>query len=164
MSWQPLSPTWWSNHKMYICHQVIIEHHRISTNRGNSLIPSSLYSYHPFPQHAKLKEATQAKNNSSVTSQQKKQIKGPAAQLSEITANTQEVTKVSKVSQTFTRLRTNEGFLVCVPQTHACCLNVTACKNIFYLRGKQLYCFGEDTRWLSITSKGSGKGGNGDSY
>lgn len=73
---------------MYICHQVIIEHHRISTNRGNSLIHSSLYSYHLFPQHAKLTEATQAKNNSSVTAQQQKQIKGPAAQLSEMTADT----------------------------------------------------------------------------
>lgn len=73
---------------MYICHQVIIEHHRISTNRGNSLIHSGLHSYHLFPQHAKLKEATQAKNKSSVTSQQKKHIKGPAAQLSEITADT----------------------------------------------------------------------------
>lgn len=34
MSWQPLSPTWWPNHKMYVCHQVIIEHHRISFSDG----------------------------------------------------------------------------------------------------------------------------------
>lgn len=40
VSWQPLSPTWWPNHKMYICHQIIIEHHRISINRGNSLVHS----------------------------------------------------------------------------------------------------------------------------
>lgn len=38
MSRQPLGPTWWPDHKMNICHQVIVEHHCISTNRGNMLI------------------------------------------------------------------------------------------------------------------------------
>lgn len=41
MSWQPLGPTWWPDHKMNICHQVIVEHHCISTNRGNVLICST---------------------------------------------------------------------------------------------------------------------------
>ncbi|RLW06998.1 hypothetical protein DV515_00003962, partial [Chloebia gouldiae] len=34
----PLGPTWWPDHKMNICHQVIVEHHCISTNRGNDFI------------------------------------------------------------------------------------------------------------------------------
>lgn len=38
VSRQPLGPTWWPDHKMNICHQVIVEHHCISTNRGSMLI------------------------------------------------------------------------------------------------------------------------------
>lgn len=77
VSWQPLRPAWWPNHKVYVCHQIIIEHHRISINRGDSLIHSTVT---PPPQHKKPREESQDKqplSNFGI----KLQIKVPTIQL-----------------------------------------------------------------------------------
>lgn len=92
VSWQPLSPTWWPNHKMYICHQIIIEHHRISTNRGNSLIHSVFTSppqniQNPQKSH-KLKEQFNNNNFRVKTTNKGSNY----TTVSVITANTWEVT------------------------------------------------------------------------